>query len=102
MTDSQMFINDHTFAEMTPAQLSLSQQAAAYVSTLLGPAPAGGHAVGKGGRGPCRICGVTTQLTFEHVPPRSAGNNQPRRAVDLATDLRSAPGVMPRSGWIQQ
>jgi hypothetical protein len=100
MTGYQMYINDQDSAALTREQLQLARQATGRVAALLGPAPVGGHAVAKGGSGPCRICGTTAKLTFEHVPPQSSGNVHRRRAIDLATDLSSPLGQMPKSGWV--
>lgn len=100
MTDYRMFLNDQDSTALTPEQLRLARQAADHVTALLGPAPSSGHTVGKGGLGPCRICGRAAKLTFEHVPPRSSGNVHRRRAIDLATDLNSPVGQMPKSGWV--
>ncbi len=50
--------------------------------------------------GACRVCGQVTTLTFEHVPPRAAGNDQRARASLSLTMLTSdAPLVFPRAGW---
>lgn len=87
---------------LRPSKLDSPRLARARVAVLLGLPPPGGHAVHKGGSGPCRICGRLAALTFEHVPPRSAGNAARRRAVDLATSLTVPPGQMPRTGWVQQ
>ena len=40
----------------------------------------------RDGPGVCRICGKAKELSFEHIPPRSLGNNGPSkmyRAVDI-------------------
>ena len=45
--------------------------------------------------GKCRICGEEGYLTFEHIPPRSAGNKQEARVITndsftkLVTDKKS-------------
>lgn len=44
----------------------------------------------------CRLCATTTALTFEHIPPRSAGNNQPLRAYSLGAVYRQAAGSRER------
>lgn len=50
--------------------------------------------------GPCRVCGQVTALTFEHIPPHAAGNDQRARAALSLTMLTSeAPLVFPRAGW---
>lgn len=54
-------------------------------------------------RGGCRICGEVHHLTFEHIPPKSAGNNQTVRSVPLDRWITDgAPGQFPRHGWTQQ
>lgn len=54
-------------------------------------------------RGPCHICGVVTDLSFEHVPPRAAFNEYPvwvLRGDDvLGADLENLPrGVQQQRG----
>lgn len=50
--------------------------------------------------GTCRLCGRDDTLTFEHVPPRAAGNRDRRRGVDGRTALQMTdPTDFPSSGW---
>lgn len=52
------------------------------------------------GQGHCRVCGQYGPLTFEHIPPRAAGNATRRRFVDTlrwAEQEDLAP--FPRTGW---
>ena len=39
--------------------------------------------------GKCALCGKKTELTFEHIPPRSAFNSSPAKPVTLETILKS-------------
>jgi hypothetical protein len=81
---------------------ALTGRARQRVEDLIGPVPAGGPEQNRRGEvGPCRVCGHPALLTFEHVPPRSAGNNVGRRIVDMPTDLAHPVGVFPPIGWIQ-
>ena len=41
----------------------------------------------------CRICGAYGPLTFEHVPPLAAGNEQMGRALDVAQYLQTNPSA---------
>jgi hypothetical protein len=45
--------------------------------------------------GPCHLCGVVTELSYEHVPPRSAFNDNPvwvlRGDVVIRADLENLP-----------
>lgn len=47
--------------------------------------------------GKCRICGQTCELTFEHIPPYSSGNNSPQKFLTkeslrkLITDKKRMP-----------
>ena len=59
--------------------------------------------------GQCRICGEYSQLTFEHVPPRSSFNNSPAtlltadEIIKHATDESRKPWEFTKnSGRIQQ
>ena len=53
-------------------------------------------------RGACRICGEVGDLTFEHIPPKAAGNNQTVRSVPLDRwAAHGRPGEFPRHGWRQ-
>lgn len=55
------------------------------------------------GSGHCRICGVYGPLTFEHIPPRAAGNSTRRRFADvLHWAQRDTVVDFPRSGWTPQ
>jgi hypothetical protein len=54
-------------------------------------------------RGPCHICGVVTDLSFEHVPPRAAFNEHPvwelRGDAVFRADLDNLPrGVQRQRG----
>jgi hypothetical protein len=52
--------------------------------------------------GVCRLCAQEAELTFEHIPPRSAGNRDRRRGVDAVTSFaQDDPLQFPRSGWFQ-
>ena len=33
--------------------------------------------------GICHICGKETELTFEHLPPRKANNNNRAKAIEI-------------------
>lgn len=41
--------------------------------------------------GVCRLCGKTTKLSFEHVPPQSVFNNQPVKQYDGNEVLKRIP-----------
>lgn len=54
-------------------------------------------------RGFCRLCCTLDEMTFEHLPPKVAGNRSTVRSVSYATwsnhgDIRGFPS----SGWTQQ
>lgn len=50
--------------------------------------------------GVCRLCAQVTDLTFEHIPPKSAGNTGRRRGVDAVTAFEQEdPAAFPRTGW---
>gem|GEM_PF-3841971 len=70
-------------------------------SDILGAVPPGGRVMPRRGSvGTCHVCGQIAQLTFEHMPPRAAGNSRPRRAVDLATSLTNPVEEFPSRGWV--
>lgn len=49
--------------------------------------------------GHCRLCGRSGKLTYEHIPPRSAGNSKPRRFISAFEILRSSNvSVFPKRG----
>ncbi|MCF6509820.1 hypothetical protein E9549_20860 [Blastococcus sp. MG754426] len=51
--------------------------------------------------GRCRVCGDTRELTFEHVPPASAGNTRRARGTSSWTAATSPdPLAFPSSGWV--
>jgi 5-methylcytosine-specific restriction endonuclease McrA len=50
----------------------------------------------------CRICGDITDLTFEHLPPRSAGNRQKIELLDIAAWLRREDHGTTERGRISQ
>ena len=52
-------------------------------------------------RGKCHICGLTTDLTFEHVPPRAAFNDRPVVLTNFEKAMEWSPGQELR-GPIQQ
>ncbi len=50
--------------------------------------------------GLCRVCGATATLTFEHIPPRSAGNDRRARSSPSLPLLTSnQPLQFPDAGW---
>ncbi|SFP85465.1 hypothetical protein SAMN05660464_4465 [Geodermatophilus dictyosporus] len=50
--------------------------------------------------GLCRICGATATLTFEHIPPSSAGNDRRARSSPGLPLLTSdQPLNFPKTGW---
>jgi len=50
--------------------------------------------------GLCRVCGVSARLTFEHIPPRSAGNDRPARSSpSLPVLMSDQPLQLPDGGW---
>ena len=68
-------------------------------SQLLGPDP--GLPLAKH-VGWCRLCGQEAELTFEHFPPRSTGNNQRQRAYPFWAAHQAGEvevGALP-TGWI--
>ena len=74
--------------------MTLLSELLAGVDTLNAFVPADRHT------GPCRLCGQVATLTFEHIPPHAAGNDQPARGILSLPMLTSdAPLVFPRSGW---
>src|SRR4051794_9983412 len=51
--------------------------------------------------GPCHLCGGIRPLSFEHVPPRAAFNNQPVIVAAGASMLGCRPGA-PVRGRVEQ
>lgn len=52
--------------------------------------------------GICRLCTQIADLTFEHIPPRAAGNRDRRRGVDAVTAFEQKdPVQFPAGGWFQ-
>jgi len=50
--------------------------------------------------GTCRICTTDQTMTFEHIPPRSASNDQRAKAIPVHDMLtREADIDFPRNGW---
>jgi len=50
--------------------------------------------------GLCRVCGDFRALTFEHIPPRAAGNSRPARAFwSLQMATSDEPLAFPTRGW---
>ncbi len=48
----------------------------------------------------CRICGQHTELSFEHIPPRSAGNSVGGKVVPAIDIIASdEPVTFPGRGW---
>jgi hypothetical protein len=50
----------------------------------------------------CRVCGEVTDLTFEHLPPRSAGNRQKVELLDIGAWLRREDHGTTERGRISQ
>jgi len=50
----------------------------------------------------CRVCGEVTDLTFEHLPPRSAGNRQKVELVDIRAWFRREDDGTTERGRISQ
>jgi hypothetical protein len=101
LNDCGLILNPATAANLPPGAEELLGRARARVAEILGPPPAGGRVMPKRGSvGPCHVCGQTAPLTFEHMPPKSAGNSVPRRAVDLETSLAHPIGEFPLRGWV--
>lgn len=100
MDDYGLILNPTTMARLPAGAEDLVVRARDRVGTLLGPVPGGGRVPARRGSvGPCHVCGKVAQLTFEHMPPRAAGNTGPRRAVDLLTSLEQPIGEFPARGW---
>lgn len=92
-------LNDPSFNALARTAEALAAQLrgdGVYSGTSLGyPArPASGH---------CRICGRFDKLTYEHIPPRSAGNRTTRRYAS-AFDILSMPDIthFPKTGVVIQ
>jgi len=86
----------------TPAGIAAIRIGGAIVDPLLepkalGPDPGMPTANHIGG---CRLCARIVDLTYEHIPPRSAGNASRRRAATLwHAHSEAEPGAFPRRGW---
>jgi len=52
--------------------------------------------------GPCHVCGMEGPLSFEHVPPKSAGNRDPAEMLDIFQALAKAEGKNAGRGQISQ
>jgi hypothetical protein len=52
--------------------------------------------------GPCHICGEVTQLSFEHVPPRSAFNDRPLLHAHVKKLFRGRADLDSLSGKVHQ
>jgi hypothetical protein len=50
----------------------------------------------------CQVCGEVTELTFEHLPPRSTGNRQRTELVDIHGWLRREEHGRTEKGRISQ
>ena len=101
-TDFSTLLSPETAENLPPGAEELAERARRRAEDLLGPIPPEGLGANRKGEvGPCRVCGQTGPLTFEHMPPRSAGNHTRRRMVDMTTDLAHPIGVFPPRGWIQ-
>lgn len=101
MDDYALILNPKTAKNLPPGASELISRARTRVAEILGPVPPGGRLLPKRGSvGPCHVCGKTAALTFEHLPPRSAGNSKARRAVDLETSLAQPVGEFPARGWV--
>lgn len=99
--DYALILNPTTARNLPPGAAELMDRAHAHVAEIQGPAPSGGYVVPRRGSvGQCHVCGQRGPLTFEHLPPRSAGNSKPRRAVDVETSLAQPLGEFPARGWV--
>jgi hypothetical protein len=56
----------------------------------------------KSVEGTCHICGVYGELSFEHVPPKSAFNNQRVLIVPFDEAMGLGPNERPKSYQVQQ
>lgn len=88
-------MEDATFLKLTArAQVTL---ASLYEPSLFGPNP--GFPI-KQHVGACRLCGNVTELTFEHIPPKVAGNASRRRGVDAVTAFQQLDHLsFPKQGY---
>jgi hypothetical protein len=100
VNDYGLVLNPATAANLPLGAEELLGRASARVAEIFGLPPVGGRVMSKRGSvGPCHVCGQAAPLTFEHMPPRAAGNSAPRRAVDLETSLAHPIGEFPSRGW---
>lgn len=96
-----LILNPVTADNLPPDAEELIGRARTRVAEILGPPPSGGRVANRRGSiGPCHVCGQTGPLTFEHIPPRSAGNSNARRALGLETSLAHPIGELPSRGWV--
>jgi hypothetical protein len=101
VNDYGLILNPATAANPPPGAEALVDRARARVADILGPPVPGGRPVHKrGAAGACHVCGETGPLTFEHMPPKSASNSHPRRAVDVETSLAHPISEFPTRGWV--
>lgn len=96
--------DDHRLQD--PAFWALAQPAYELAQELTGAHTYSESSVGfptKVTFGHCRLCGQFKKLTFEHLPPRSAGNSTKRRFVS-AFDILEAEdiGTFPSRGAVIQ
>jgi hypothetical protein len=100
VNDYGLIVNPETLANLPAGAEELVGRARHRVAQILGPPPPGGRIPAqRGSVGTCHVCGQVAPLTFEHMPPRAAGNSRPRRAVVLETSLAQPVGEFPSRGW---
>lgn len=89
-----------------PAFWALARTAETLAAELRGDASYSGSSLGyptRSAQGHCRLCGRYGKLTYEHIPPKSTGNNTARRFAP-ASEILSAPVItqFPKSGVVIQ
>ena len=100
-SDFEMYVSPSA-APAARLNQKLAMRAAERLGELLGENPPESVNLIRKRSGFCHICGAHTKMTYEHIPPRSAGNSQPERVADFRHALLNPHERFPKRGWHQQ